>query len=160
MIKIGDKTPHGKLKHFDGSNFHEVTFPDHLVGKKVILFGLPGAYTPTCDMKHLPGFIKSYEAIKAKGVDEIICIAVNDVFVLHAWAESTGAKGKVTILSDWDASLTKAMGMEFDGSANGLGIRSLRYNAIVEDGVLKHMIMEENPGACGLTKADEIINYL
>jgi glutaredoxin/glutathione-dependent peroxiredoxin len=160
MIKIGDKIPEGKFMIFTGLEFEEVSFPDFLQGKKIVLFGLPGAYTPTCAMRHLPGFVKLADVIKSKGVDEIICIAVNDPFVLRAWAEDEEAEGKVLILSDWNALFTKAMGLDFDGAMMGMGPRSLRYNAVIDDGVLKHIDVEADPGACGITHADEIVKYL
>lgn len=160
MIKIGDKIPAGMFKTFTGLTFEEYSFPDLLKGKKVVLLGLPGAFTPTCDMKHLPSFVELADAIKSKGVDMIICVSVNDPFVMNAWSDSLEAEGKVLLLSDWDASFAKAMGMDFDGSAFGMGTRSLRYNAVVEDGVLMHVDVEEDPGACGITKASEILKYL
>lgn len=160
MIKVGDKIPEGKFLVFTGTEFQAPSFPELLKGKKVILFGLPGAYTPTCDMEHLPSFVAMHDKLKAKGVDAIICVSVNDPFVLKAWKEAAKAEGKVELLSDWDATFTKAMGLDFDGSGIGMGTRSLRYDAIIEDGVVKHLVVEQDPGACGITKADNILDHL
>ena len=117
-------------------------------GKKVALFAVPGAFTPTCHQKHLPSFLAHIDEFKKKGVDSIVCIAVNDPFVLGAWEDITGAKGKVLFLSDGNAEFTKKIGMDFDGSGFGLGTRSKRYSMLVESGVIKAMNVEDSPAAC------------
>jgi peroxiredoxin len=112
-------------------------------GKKVILFGVPGAFTPSCHKQHLPGYVSQYDAIKAKGVDTIACLAVNDAFVLDAWSKASGAEGKVLMLADGNGDYVKTLGVELDGSKFGLGMRSKRFSAIVDNGVVKELNIEE-----------------
>jgi peroxiredoxin len=128
--------------------------------RKVVLIGVPGAFTPTCSMNHLPGYIENAEALKAKGVDEIAVTGVNDVFVMEAWAKSTGGEGKVTYLADGSAAFAQAIGAELDLTERGLGIRSKRYSMIVDDGVVKKLIVEPNPGQADETKVDNILSAL
>jgi glutaredoxin/glutathione-dependent peroxiredoxin len=129
-------------------------------GKKVVLFAVPGAFTPTCHLKHLPGFIESAGDFKQHGVDSVVCIAVNDPFVLAAWAEKSGGKDKVLFLSDGNAEFTKKAGMDFDGSGVGLGTRSKRYAALVEDGVVKALNVEDSPGVAVESTAAKILDRL
>ena len=129
-------------------------------GKKVVLFAVPGAFTPTCHLKHLPGFIKNVDTFKRKGVDTVACVAVNDPFVLGAWAEASGGKGKVLFLSDGNAEFTKKIGMDFDGSGFGLGTRSKRYSMLVENGVVKAMNVEDSPAACSITGGDALLDAI
>src|SRR5690606_23490767 len=114
-------------------------------GKKVVLFAVPGAFTPTCSVRHLPGFVEKAEAFKAKGIDTVACVAVNDVFVMDAWGKSQNAADKVEMLSDGNGELAKALGLELDATKGGLGMRSKRYAMLVEDGVVKSVHVEE-PG--------------
>jgi peroxiredoxin len=160
MINIGDKIPTITLKTLTEDGIEDFDLNEHLKGKKIVIFGVPGAFTPTCTFEHLPSFIKRSAAIKEKGVDEILCIGVNDPLVMDAWGKAVQIEGKITLLSDWDASFSTALGVTFDGSAIGLGIRSRRYNAIVEDGILKYIELEEDPGSCGITHADQILEHL
>lgn len=160
MIKIGDKIPSATLLALTPMGVEKVELSNILKGKKVVLFGLPGAFTPTCSKQHLKGFIEQADKIKDMGIDEIIGVAVNDVFVIDAWDKLEDNGGKVLLLSDWDAKFSNAMGLTFDGSAFGLGTRSLRYNAFIVDGVLKRIDVEEDPSSCGITSAEQVLDYL
>jgi peroxiredoxin len=161
MIKIGDNIPDATLMRLTESGIIQVELKDLLKNRNIVLFALPGAYTPTCTKKHLHGFVEHADKIRANGVDEIICVSVNDVFVLDAWGKAARSDGRITILSDWDGSFAKAMGLTFfDDGALSLGLRSMRYNALVINGVLKKIDVEEDPGACGVTHADKIFSYL
>ena len=126
-------------------------------GKKVVLFAVPGAFTPTCHLKHLPGFIDNADAFKKKGVDTVACVAVNDPFVLDAWAKASGGKGKVLFLSDGNGEFTKKIGLDFDGSGIGLGTRSKRYAMLVEDGVVKALNIEDSPGVADASTAEKLL---
>lgn len=144
-IKIGDALPNVTLKRLGESGLEDLAFGDYIKNKKVIIFAVPGAFTPGCTLKHLPGYVSNADKIKATGVDEIICLAVNDPFVMKAFGEQANAAGKVTMLPDWKAELTGAMGLTFDASGAGLGTRALRFSMIVENGVLKDLQTEEVP---------------
>ena len=124
---------------------------------KVVLFGLPGAFTPGCSKQHLPGFVAGADALAGKGVDKVVCVSVNDVWVQDAWAESQGAKGKITMLSDGNATFSEAMGMAFDGSGFGLGTRSLRYSAVIEDGIITALNIEENPTQIDASSCENVL---
>jgi len=138
----------------------ETTTDDLFKGKKVVLFGLPGAFTPTCSAKHLPGFVENADAIKAKGVDSIICLAVNDIAVLGAWADDQNSRDSVIMLADGSAELTKAMGLDFDGSEICFGTRSNRFSMIVEDGVVKVLNLEEGPRSFDVSDAETLLGHL
>jgi peroxiredoxin len=125
-----------------------------------VLFAVPGAFTPTCHIKHLPGFIEMADEFKRLGVDSVVCVAVNDPFVLAAWEEKSGAKGKVLFLSDGNAEFTKKIGMDFDGSGIGLGTRSKRYSMFVEDGVVKVLNTEDSPGVAEVSTAEKILEEI
>ncbi len=140
-IQEGDKIPEGTLKTAQGSNIADVSTSELFSGKTV-LFALPGAFTPTCSAKHLPGFIQNADAIRAKGVDRIVCLSVNDAFVMGAWAEAQGAGDKVVLAADGNGDFTRAMGLDFDGSNFGMGIRSQRYAAVIENGVVTKLAVE------------------
>ncbi|GJM03778.1 MAG: peroxiredoxin [Rhodomicrobium sp.] len=129
-------------------------------GRKVVLFAVPGAFTPTCHLNHAPGFISNAEAIKAKGVDEIACVAVNDVFVLDAWAKELGADGKVTMLSDGNGDFAKALGLDLDASGLGLGLRSHRYAMLVDDGIVKVLNVEDVPSDANSSSAEKLLESL
>jgi len=159
-IKVGDKLPEATLRVVTAEGPKPVTTADFFGGRKVVLFGLPGAFTPTCHKNHLPGFIAEEAAFKAKGVDEIALTAVNDHFVLDAWQKATGAAGHVTFLADGSGDFAKALGLEFDASAGGLGVRSLRYSMLVEDGVVKLLNIEESPGKADLSGATHLLAQL
>ena len=134
-----------------------VTTQEFFGGKKIALFGLPGAFTPTCHKNHLPGFLTEEAAFKAKGVEAIAMTSVNDPFVLSAWANATGSEGHIAFLSDGNADFAKAAGLEFDASMGGLGIRSRRYSMLVEDGVVKLLNIEESPGKADLSSASHLL---
>ena len=145
-IAIGDRLPEATFRVMGPDGIKAMTTGEVFGGKKVVLFAVPGAFTPTCHLKHLPGFIESADEFKKNGIDTVACVAVNDPFVLGAWAETSGGKGKVLFLSDGNAEFTKKIGMDFDGSGVGLGTRSKRYAALVEDGVVKALNVEDSPG--------------
>jgi peroxiredoxin len=157
-IKVGDKMPAGKFKTMTKDGPQNLTSDQLFAGKTVVLFSVPGAFTPTCDAKHLPGFVEKAGAIKAKGVDTIACLAVNDAFVMDAWGKSQNADD-LLMLADGNAELTKALGLELDASGFGLGIRSQRYAMIVEDGVVKHLNVEQGTGV-DVSAAEQILALL
>ncbi len=128
-------------------------------GKKVVLFAVPGAFTPTCSVKHLPGFVENADAMKAKGVDTVACIAVNDAFVMGAWGKGQGTDGKVVMLADGSGAFTKALGLELDLVSRGMGVRSQRYALIAENGKVTHLAVEQ-PGGFDVSKAEAILAQL
>lgn len=156
-IGVGDKLPEATFKVRTPEGLKDVTTADLTAGKKVVIFAVPGAFTPTCHAKHLPSYLEHHDALRAKGVDTIACVAVNDAFVLDAWGKQGGADGKVTMLADGNGTFTKAIGMDFDGSGFGLGTRSKRYAMLVEDGVVKALHVEESPGVMDVSGADKIL---
>lgn len=160
MLEIGNRLPDATFRRLTAEGPQELTTAEVFGGKKVVLFAVPGAYTPTCNNDHMPSFIENADAFKAKGVDEIVCIAVNDMFVLDAWGKSLGAEGRVTLLSDGNGDFTASIGMTLDGSGFGLGNRSRRYAAVVDDGTLKVVQVEENPGVCTVTGGPSILDSL
>jgi glutaredoxin/glutathione-dependent peroxiredoxin len=145
-IKIGDHIPSVTLKRLDDSGLTDVSMDDVFKGRKVVLFSVPGAFTPTCSKEHLPGFVSRATDIRSKGVDDIVCLAVNDPFVMKAWADAHDANDKVSMLPDWNGELTKAMGLHQDISGAGLGVRGKRFSMLVEDGVVKSLDIEEGKG--------------
>jgi peroxiredoxin len=153
-IQVGDKLPSVTVKHITSSGLADLSTDELFKGKKVVLFAVPGAFTPTCSMTHLPGYVNNADNLKAKGVDAIVCLSVNDPFVMHAWAEQHGAHGKITMLPDHSGELTKALGLELDGRGAGLGTRSKRFSMLVEDGVVKSLDVDENPGAVSVSGAE------
>jgi glutaredoxin/glutathione-dependent peroxiredoxin len=158
-IKVGDKVPSAKLKTMKDGKMQDITTDEIFRGKKVVLFAVPGAFTPTCSMQHLPGFVEKADEIKKKGVDTIACVSVNDAFVMDAWGKDKGAAGKVLMLADGNGEFTKAMGLDFDGSGIGFGLRSQRYAVVVQDGVVKHLAVEE-PMKFQVSSADAILAKL
>ena len=159
-ISVGDKLPDATLRRITADGPQEVSAAEFFAGRKVVVLAVPGAFTPTCNNDHLPTYVEYADAIKAKGVDEIVCIAVNDMFVMDAWSKATGAEGRVTLLSDGNGEFTAAVGMTLDGSGFGLGNRSLRYSMLVDDGEVKAMHVEENPGVCTVTGGATILEDL
>jgi peroxiredoxin len=159
-IKVGDSIPAAKLRVMTGEGPAWKTTDELFKGKKVVLFGVPGAFTGTCHKSHLPGFIQNADAIKKKGVDAIAVTGVNDHFVMDAWKEASGAAGKVEFLSDGNGEFAKALDMTFDGSANGLGTRSKRYSMVIDNGVVKTLNIEESPGKVDVTSAENILKAL
>ena len=155
-IQEGEKIPDVTVKT---TSMKDITTQELFAGKKVVLFAVPGAFTPTCSEQHLPGFISQSHAIRAKGVDDIICVSVNDSFVMDSWGKDRGAEGKVTMIADGNAALAKALGLDFDGSGIGFGTRSQRYAAIVEDGVVTKLAVEK-PMAFEVSSAEAILAAL
>jgi len=158
-IQVGDKLPSASLTTMTADGPGPVETDKYFAGRKIVVFSVPGAFTPTCSAKHLPGFVEQAEALKAKGVDEIACFAVNDVFVMNAWGESSGAAGKVTMLADGNAAFTKALGLEMDASGFGMGTRSKRFSMIVDNGKVIELNVEE-PGAFQVSSADHALSQL
>lgn len=159
-IKVGDKLPDASFKVKTSDGVQDVTTDEVFKGKKVVLFAVPGAFTPTCTMSHLPGFLDNYQAIKDKGVDTVAVTAVNDIFVMDAWAHSTGAQDKITFLADGSGQFAKAAGLDIDFTGGGMGIRSKRYSALIEDGVVKVLNIEEQPGQAITSAASALLEQL
>jgi peroxiredoxin len=158
-LKVGDKLPSVTLKTMTADGPKDVTTDALFSGKKAVLFALPGAFTPGCSMKHVPGFVRHHDEIKAKGVDLIACLSVNDAFVMGAWEKDQKAEGKVMMLADGNADFTKAVGLTMDGSGYGLGLRSQRYAAIIDNGVVTHLNIETAPGV-DASSAETILSLL
>jgi peroxiredoxin len=158
-IKVGDKVPTVKLKQMTPDGMRDVDTGEFFKGKKVVVFAVPGAFTPTCSAKHLPGFVEKAAQIKARGVDAIACLSVNDAFVMNAWGKDQKAEGKVQMLADGNGDFARAVGLELDASGNGLGKRSQRYAMVVEDGVIKTLNVEK-PGTFEVSSADAILKAL
>jgi peroxiredoxin len=163
MIKIGDKLPAGKLQEFIdvegngcslGPNSFEVE--KEAAGKKIAVFALPGAFTPTCSAQHVPGFVKHADELKAAGIDEIWCVSVNDAFVMGAWARNQKTAGKVRMMADGSADWTRATGLTLDLASKGMGVRSQRYSMLVEDGVVKTLNIEA-PGKFEISNAETML---
>ncbi|KQT54693.1 alkyl hydroperoxide reductase [Aureimonas sp. Leaf454] len=159
-IQIGDSIPNATLKTRTSDGPTDLSTAELFEGKKVVLFAVPGAFTPTCTMNHLPGFLENHDAILAKGVDTIAVVAVNDVFVMSAWAKSTGAEDKILFLSDGNADFAKAVGLDVDLSVAGLGVRSKRYSMIVENGVVTALNVEDSPGQAETSSAATLLEQL
>ena len=151
-IKQGDKMPSGKFRTMTSEGVKEVSTDELFNGKKVVLFAVPGAFTPTCSNQHLPSYLKNFDKIKAKGVDTIACMAVNDAFVMDAWGKDRGVGDKIKMLADGNGEYTKALGLELDASKNGLGTRSKRFSIVVDNGVAKEVNVDE--GKYELTSAE------
>jgi len=147
MIKVGDRLPSATFTVMTSEGPKPKTTDDIFKGKKVVLFAVPGAFTPTCSNNHLPGFKDNAEAIKAKGVDSIAVVAVNDAFVMNAWADASGAKGKIEFLADGSGKFAKDIGLSLDLTERGMGVRSRRYSMLVDDGVVRTLNVEEGAGA-------------
>jgi peroxiredoxin len=158
-IQVGDKIPNVTLKVMEDGNMNDITTDAIFSGKKVVLFALPGAFTPTCSKGHLPGYVAKADEIRAKGVDTIACISVNDAFVMDAWGRDRGVGDKVLMLADGNADFARAVGLDFDGSGIGFGTRSQRYALVAEDGVVKSIAVEE-PMAFEVSKAEAILKVL
>ena len=166
MIKVGDKLPAGNLQEFvevegNGCSIGPNTFDiaKETAGKTIAIFGLPGAFTPTCSAQHVPSYIKHYDELKTKGVDDILCLSVNDAFVMGAWAKDQHAAGKVRMMGDGSAAYTKALGLELDLTARGMGVRCQRFSALVEDGVVKALNIEA-PGKFEVSGAEPMLKQL
>jgi len=165
-IKVGDRVPAGSLSEFIevetagctiGPN--EFKVDDLTRGKKIVLFGLPGAFTPTCSAKHVPSYVANYDKLKAKGVDDILCLSVNDAFVMGAWAKDQKTAGKVRMMGDGSGTYTKALGLELDLVARGLGVRCQRFSALIDNGVVKALNIEA-PGKYEVSGAEHMLSQL
>jgi peroxiredoxin len=152
-IKVGDRIPSFTLVKASAEGPQPVDTDSYFAGRKIALFSVPGAFTPTCSARHLPGFVERYDELKGKGVDEVACVSVNDAFVLQAWAAQSGAEGKVTMLADGNGDFAEALGLAADFSKFGMGKRGQRWSAIVDDGVVKELNVEE-PGAFSVSSAE------
>jgi glutaredoxin/glutathione-dependent peroxiredoxin len=158
-IKVGDRLPKANFVKANPDGPQPVDSEDYFRGRKIALFSVPGAFTPTCSARHLPGFVDKVGELKAKGIDEVACTAVNDAFVLNAWADSADAQGKVTMLADGNGEFVRAIGLEMDGSRFGMGGRGQRFSMIVDDGVVTQLNVEE-PGAFNVSSADYMLERL
>jgi len=160
-IQVGDRLPQSTFRVMgpDGRPAPKTT-DEVFKGRKVVLFAVPGAFTPTCHRNHMPGFVAKADEIKAKGVDAILVTAVNDVFVLDAWTKESGCDGKIEYLADGNGDFAKAIGLSFDASGNGLGTRSKRYSMLVEDGVVKSLNVEDAPGKAEVSGAENLLKAL
>jgi peroxiredoxin len=159
-IKTGDTLPMDlKLKEMGEAGPKDVALSEIFKGKRVVVFAVPGAFTPTCSMKHLPGFVEHASAIRAKGVDDIVCVSVNDAFVMGAWGKASAAGGKVRMLADGNCEFTKAVGLELDASGFGMGHRSQRYAMIVKDGKVQDLMVESGPGL-SVSSAESVLAKL
>jgi peroxiredoxin (alkyl hydroperoxide reductase subunit C) len=158
-IKVGDKIPSATLYRMGADGPEAVATDDYFAGRKLVVFGLPGAFTPTCSAQHVPGFLQHADEIRSKGVDAIACVSVNDAFVMGAWAKDQGVGDKIDMLADGSGELTDAMGLEFDLRERGLGVRSRRYAMVVEDGVVTHFALEDGPGL-SVSSAEETLKVL
>ena len=158
-IQSGDKLPDGVFGVMTDEGPGAMSADELFSGKKVVLVSVPGAFTPTCSANHLPGFIDHADAIAAKGVDTVACMAVNDVFVMHAWGKDRGVGDSVVMLADGNGEYAKALGLEFDGTAFGMGVRGQRFAMIVDDGTATHVAVEA-PGQLEVSKAESILEQL
>jgi peroxiredoxin len=158
-IKSGERMPAGTLKQMTKDGPKDVPTEELFKGKTVVLFSVPGAFTPTCDAKHLPGFVQLADQLRAKGVDTIACMAVNDVFVMNAWGKSSGVGDKVAMLADGNGEYAKALGLELDGRKFGMGTRGQRFAVVVRDGVAQKVLVEE-PGQFKVSAAEHILGQL
>ena len=158
-IQAGDKLPDGRFTVMNADGPGSVSTGDFFGGKKVVLFSVPGAFTPTCSKEHLPGFIEQSGALKAKGVDTIACMAVNDVFVMDAWGKQSGAESKVTMLADGSGDYTRALDLVLDLSDRGLGVRGMRFALVVDDGTVSQAFVEEG-GAFKVSSAENVLANL
>ena len=158
-IKVGDKVPAGGLMYMGPDGPQKMNTDELFSGKKVVLFSVPGAFTPTCDAKHLPGFVEQAGAFKAKGVDTVACMAVNDVFVMNAWGKASGVGDKVMMLADGNAEYAKALGLDLDASGFGMGTRGQRFALYAEDGVVKGLFVEA-PGDFKVSSAEHVLGNI
>jgi peroxiredoxin len=157
-IAIGDKIPAAVLKTADG--VADINIEDFLRGRTIVLFAVPGAFTPTCSLNHLPGFLENRDAFYAKGVEEIAVVAVNDHHVMHAWAKASGGEGKIRFLADGNGNFAKALGLETDLSGGGLGLRSKRFSMLIKDGAVVQLNVEDTPGKAETSGAATLLGQL
>ncbi len=160
MVATGDAFPELELTFVTADQPAMKTTAEAFGGKKVVLFAVPGAFTPTCHANHMPGFLAKLDAIKAKGVDMVACLAVNDPFVMKVWGEQSGALGKIELIADGSGVATKALGLELDATAFGLGMRSKRYAMVIDDGQISALMIEDTPGTADASGADAVLAAL
>ncbi len=158
-IKVGDRMPEGKFKRMTENGPKDLTTAELFNGKRVVLFSVPGAFTPTCDAKHLPGYLQQTEQLRAKGVDTIACMAVNDVFVMNAWGKASNVGDKVLMLADGNADYARALGLELDAKGFGMGVRGQRFAIVVKDGVVTQLNVEA-PGQFKVSGAEHVLQQL
>ncbi len=158
-IKVGDRVPSATLKHMTKDGPANITTTDLFKGKTVVLFSVPGAFTPTCDAKHLPGFVQNYDKLKAKGVDTVACVAVNDVFVMAAWGKASNTGDNILMLADGNAEFTKALGLELDASGFGMGTRGKRFALVARNGVVTQLNVE-SAGEFRVSAAEYVLGQL
>jgi peroxiredoxin len=158
-IQAGETIPPMKLTRATPDGPRETSTDELFAGKTVVLFGVPGAFTPTCSARHLPGFVEQADALKAKGADVVACVAVNDAFVLDAWAKSQGVEDKIVMLADGSGELIKKLGLEMDLTARGLGVRSQRFALVAKNGKVAHVAVEA-PGAFEVSRAEAVLEAL
>jgi peroxiredoxin len=158
-IKVGDRMPAGSFKYPGADGPQAITADQLFAGKKVVLFSVPGAFTPTCDARHLPGFVQHAADFKAKGVDTVACMAVNDVFVMKAWGKASAVEDTVLMLADGNADYAKALGLEFDATGFGMGVRGKRFAVVVNDGVVTGLFIE-GPGEFKVSSAEHVLSQL
>jgi peroxiredoxin len=158
-IKIGERVPTGTFKVMSEKGPTDLSSAELFGGKHVLLFAVPGAFTPTCDARHLPGYVEHFEALRAKGIDTIACLSVNDVFVMNAWGKAGNAIGKIVMLADGNGDYTRALGLELDARGFGMGQRAQRFAMVVEDGVVKQLHVEA-PGQFKVSAADYLLGQL
>ncbi|MDX2263655.1 MAG: peroxiredoxin [Hyphomicrobiales bacterium] len=156
-IAVGEKIPETTFKTMTEAGAKNMPASEVFGGKKVVLFAVPGAFTPTCHLQHMPGFVKHYDAFKSKGVDTVACTGVNDVFVFGSWAKSSGADDRILFLADGNGDFAKAMGLDIDLSVASLGVRSKRYALYAEDGVIKALLVEDSPGSAEQSSAEALL---
>lgn len=159
-IQVGDRLPQTTFRVMTADGAKPKTTDDVFAGRRVVLIGVPGAFTPTCHRNHLPGYIENAASFTEKGVDAIAVTAVNDVFVMDAWAKASGGDGKVEFLADGNGDFAKALGLTLDASGNGLGVRSKRYSMVVDDGVVKSLNIEETAGKADTSGADNLLRTM
>lgn len=159
-VSVGDRLPEAQLRVLSEDGPQEAASSEVFADKTVLLFAVPGAYTPTCHRQHLPGYLDHLESIRERGVDEVACLAVNDPFVLEHWARETGALDKVTFLADGNGEFTRALGLEFDGGGAGLGVRAKRFAMLVRNGEVAELAVEDSPGTVTISGAEEFLKRL
>ena len=159
-INVGDKLPSVTLKQLTPEGVKEFTTDDIFRGKKVVLFAVPGAFTPACSQRHLPGYVDKAANLKTKGVDEIACVAVNDAFVMGAWGKEQKTEGKIRMLADGSGDFARALGLELDLTKGGLGVRSKRYAMLVDNGIVRSLNVEAQPGQVEVSSAEAMLKVL
>jgi peroxiredoxin len=159
-ISVGDRVPSATLKQMTADGPQDLSTEALFAGKKVVVFGLPGAFTPTCSAKHVPGFLEHVDEIKGKGVDTVACVSVNDAFVMGAWGKDQGVGDKIQMLADGSCGFTKAIGLDIDLSSRGLGTRSSRYAMVVDDGVVTSLEVESSPAELSVSSAESVLAKL